>query len=256
MQLVSVVGLPRSGTTFLARMLSKTPKSVYLEEPNPLWRYRNWVKLGHEEFLPSHATTEVTQFIRSQIFSHKFKDMDYVFEKTPANSIRIGFIEAIFPEVKFIFITRNGEKIRNSIKRKWLLNQDKNITKLNDFFYLHSLRTKLKKFQYVPQREVYAYLFSELEAMKQKLFLGRTTHWGPQIRGWKNLYNQSSDEQIYNLWSIMEKTFLNGISKSVANKTIISYEDLVANPTSTLKKALSEINIHNIDVNNLTKSTK
>jgi hypothetical protein len=108
-RVVLLVGAPRSGTTLVGNLLAGVGDSVYLEEKNAIWRYRN-ARLGHDELAEAHATPAVRRYIRRRFFG-ELGDRSILIEKTPANALRPMFVASVFPEAKIIFLRRSGNDV-------------------------------------------------------------------------------------------------------------------------------------------------
>ncbi len=116
---IFIVGAARSGTTFLAEALRRHPDVLYLREPNELWLY------GHETH-PSDLLRreDVTEEIQAYLIHHlstllRAAGKQRLLDKTPHNSLRIGFLHAIFPDAKFIHIIRDGRDVALSAAIQW-----------------------------------------------------------------------------------------------------------------------------------------
>lgn len=245
MTLISIIGLPRSGTTLLGRTLAATPGAHYLEEPNPIWRFQNWRSLGHEEFSAKHATEPVRRYIRNFLFP---EDAGLVIEKTPANCLRTGFVEAVAPEARLIFITRDSDAIKSSMLRKWIEGADGNAARLNDDVKLRELRGKFAKFHYVHPREMPLYIFSELAARWSLARRGHTDFWGPQFEGWQALQGCPPEEVVSRAHDHMEARLQEGIQRCTLPHSVISYESLIAAPEAALSRAMQELDCPDIDI--------
>lgn len=121
---VFLVGCGRSGTTLLGQILSLHPSVHYLYEPRERWA------------AVSRATDTALAFSRSG--AHCFmsaSDADaparrhfarvmkppagqVLVEKSPTNALRIGFLDGLAAEARFVHIVRDGEDVVRSIARK------------------------------------------------------------------------------------------------------------------------------------------
>ena len=63
MNITFVIGPARSGTTFLVSLL-KDEDIIYIDEPNPIWKYSN-VKKNHDELEASDVTPKIAEYIRN-----------------------------------------------------------------------------------------------------------------------------------------------------------------------------------------------
>lgn len=116
---IIVIGAPRSGTTILGECFSVHRDLEYIEEPRLTWRYGNDDK--SDRLLPDDARPEVREHIRLT-FARRIiaGGKTRLLEKTPSNSLRLGFVDRVFPDCKFVHIRRNSVDSALSIRRFWL----------------------------------------------------------------------------------------------------------------------------------------
>jgi len=116
---IIIIGSPRSGTTFLGQVLKRHRELVYIEEPRLTWKYGN--DRSSDKLNPEDARPEIVSHIRST-FSRKVKEQGgkRLLEKTPSNSLRMGFVDRVFPDCQFIHITRNPLDSIISIQQYWM----------------------------------------------------------------------------------------------------------------------------------------
>jgi hypothetical protein len=120
-QPIFLIGCPRSGTSLLNAVLQKSTEVTGLPgEGHVLWealhhpKYHGWESnaLGAEE-----ATDFDRDFyaamMRAIARGRRFID------KTPKNSLRIGYLAALFPDADFIFLKRRGADNVNSLIAGW-----------------------------------------------------------------------------------------------------------------------------------------
>jgi hypothetical protein len=115
---IIVVGAPRSGTTFLGQLLGQHPSLAHLEEPRLTWRYGNDAKC--DMFAPEDARPEICDRIRAA-FANCVRNSrkERLIEKTPSNSLRMGFVERVLPGCLFVHIIRDGIESSLAIRRFW-----------------------------------------------------------------------------------------------------------------------------------------
>ena len=115
---IIIVGTPRSGTTFLGNVLKHHPSLAYVNEPRLTWRYGNDHKSDRLD--PDDARPEVCEHIRS-VFAEAVRTAGRhrLLEKTPSNTLRLGFVERVLPGCQFIHILRDGVESVLSIRRFW-----------------------------------------------------------------------------------------------------------------------------------------
>jgi hypothetical protein len=113
---VFIVGSPRSGTSIFTRMVDQHPDVANLSEAIEIWepkdtdRERDHVKTAADAF-PRDAERIRQSFGLFQ----RLKGAAVFVNKNPRSSVRIGFIQEIFPEAKFINVVRDGRAVVNSI---------------------------------------------------------------------------------------------------------------------------------------------
>ena len=118
---IMVIGAARSGTTVLGNMLGSHPDLALLVEPRLTWQFGNE---SRTDFLRAeHAKPRIRAHIRAKFaeFGHSAGGRRIV-EKTPSNSVRMGFVEAIFPDCRFVHIIRNGLDSVLSTRQFWTTN--------------------------------------------------------------------------------------------------------------------------------------
>lgn len=126
---VFLIGCGRSGTSILGKIISKHSDIVYLNEPREIW------SAGYTEtdIWTKHASTAKGRLFmgqndevpeKSDILRHLFiselkkTNKGTLIEKLPINTFRLGLINKIFPESRYIHIYRNGFDVARSIEER------------------------------------------------------------------------------------------------------------------------------------------
>lgn len=125
---VFITGLGRSGTTILGILLSLHQKVGYLNEPKALWHVidprqdinGNYASAGASFRLGASDITSAITLRAHRLFSRylRFTGAGRVVDKYPELIFRVDYVRAIFPDAKFIFITRSGADAVPSVV-KW-----------------------------------------------------------------------------------------------------------------------------------------
>jgi len=184
-QYIFIIGAPRSGTTFLGKILQMHPDVFYIEEPKPIWNYRN-CKEKHEAFPPELATPKIKNYIRLWFRKRaQSSNKKVLIEKTPTNALRPLFIYHLFPNSKFIFLYRNGYDAAASAKKKWESESDKNSVKLpGENKKFRQLRIQIKKAWQVPFLDKPYYVKTAIQELIFHLTKRKRAFWGPKYPGY------------------------------------------------------------------------
>ena len=115
---IIILGAPRAGTSLLGRLLETHPELEHVKEPRFVWRYGND---SRSDMLPAIAARpEVIAHINAYFDRHiAERDGARLVEKTPSNSLRVPFIEKVFPDAQYVHIMRNGYDSAMSIRWYW-----------------------------------------------------------------------------------------------------------------------------------------
>ncbi|MHB8760544.1 MAG: sulfotransferase family protein, partial [Thiobacillus sp.] len=117
-QPVFITGLGRSGTTILGILLSLHRRVGYLNEPKAIWHLidprqdlnANYSPAGGVYRLSAGDVTPNTRRRAHRLFARylALTGSDRLVDKYPELIFRVDYVRAIFPDAKFIFITRSG----------------------------------------------------------------------------------------------------------------------------------------------------
>ncbi len=121
-QPIIILGAARSGTKYLRDILALAPNAAKVPyDINYIWRYGSE---DHPDDLlrPGMLTESKARFIRKQV--HRLAKVNpdgnaVVLEKTVGNTLRPGFVDAVFPDAKFIHLVRDGRAVTESAMRQW-----------------------------------------------------------------------------------------------------------------------------------------
>jgi hypothetical protein len=121
--MIFVIGCGRSGTTLLGELLGAHPSVRYLHEPNDAWAaiepetdsLQVFSRGKHHCLLDASRVTSTAQR-RFQTLMSQPPGITLV-EKSPHNTFRIGYLNALAPEAKFVHIVRDGIDVSQSIAK-------------------------------------------------------------------------------------------------------------------------------------------
>ncbi len=227
-QPVIIVGAPRSGTNMLRDMLVKLDKveTWPCDEINYIWRHGN-VNFPSDQFSREQATPKVKKYLVEQF--DKFQETskcDVVVEKTCASSLRVDFIEEIFPNAKYIFIVRDGIDAVGSAKLRW--------TAALDLSYI------LKKVKYVPLSDLPYYAGRFLFHRMFKLFTKekRLGSWGPVLPNMQEIVANRNLLEVCGIqWQACVKKAKNDLSIIESSRVLfVKYEDFVLSPCKEFER--------------------
>ena len=120
---IFIIGCGRSGTTLLGDLFSRHLQVTYLCEPYYLWAAVDPItdvlqlySRGHHRCLldGSFVTAAAQERFRQLLAAPA--GMTLV-EKSPINSLRIGYLDALVPRARFVHIVRDGIEVVRSIEK-------------------------------------------------------------------------------------------------------------------------------------------
>ncbi|MDA1215012.1 MAG: sulfotransferase [Planctomycetota bacterium] len=223
-----IIGAPRTGTNMLRDVLCRLPGVTTwpCDEINYIWRYRHR-NIPHDEFNASHATPNVTRYIRRAFDRMAHQDHGRcLVEKTCANSLRVPFVDAVIPDARYVFLVRDGRDVVASAMKRW--------TAPLDISYL------LKKARYVPTFDLPFYACRYLQNRCIRLFHHekRLAVWGPRWQDWKETAkNVSLPELCAIQWARCVEAAHRDLSQLDPRRVLtLHYEDFVHKPIIELQR--------------------
>jgi 6-pyruvoyl-tetrahydropterin synthase len=222
-----IIGAPRSGTNILRDVLTSFKKvgTWPCDEINLIWRYNN-SRYPNDEFSVDMAKKNNSEYIRKQFEKLGANySLETVVEKTCANSLRVGFVNKILPDAKYIFIYRNGFDAVASAKKRWTSSFD--------------LKYTMKKLRFVPYQDFPYYGYNFIKNRITRAFSDekRLKTWGPVIEEFDSIDSMSLNEICAYQWKKCIKNSLRDFSKIDETRFFkVKYEEFVTNPFETVEK--------------------
>ena len=120
---VFVIGAPRSGTSMLFSILRRSREltSWLTGESHEVWErdfhpaLSGWKSNALDAGEPNLAAI---RRIKRSFFLAAGARKRFI-DKTPRNALRVGFIDALWPDARFVFLTRDGRENVNSLINAW-----------------------------------------------------------------------------------------------------------------------------------------
>lgn len=237
---VFIIGTGRSGTTLFGMLLSMHKDIAFLNEPKILWHLANnnddvigsYNKMAGTFLLNENDATPsvISKMQKAYAAFLKMTSGKVVLDKYPEIIFRTGYVEKIFPECKFLFITRNFSDTVLSNEQWNKTNAKKNNSNREDWWGFNNKKWKL----------ICAELLPESKLLKD---------YAGEIKNLEDDILKSAVEWIVT----MEK----GLSLLRSQKNIlhIKYEDLIEETETTLVNVLNFLNLRTDEkINNYAKA--
>jgi hypothetical protein len=218
---IIVIGAARSGTKFLRDLLASVDgvKAVPYDV-NYVWRS------GHpsnsSDNLNANDLTETRiEEIRSTLEKLAgTQSGDVLVEKTVSNTLRVEYVNKVFPDARYVHIVRDGRDATYSAMQQWRSSPDW-------LMWLRKLRS-------LPLRNYrYALWLVKSTFSKKTTQAGHIGVWGPRFPGIETMVRESELVEVCaTQWLTSVRSATNDL-KSIANARervfTIKYEELVAN---------------------------
>ncbi|MEP5220293.1 MAG: sulfotransferase, partial [Lentilitoribacter sp.] len=208
------------------------------DEINPIWRHGN-IAYPNDEFSPEMATRPVNHFIRNRFLKEwkRSGQPQFLLEKTCANSLRVGFVDKVLPEAKYIFLVRNGLDVVASAQKRWRGDME-----------VESLPYYWSKVRNTPIFDLPIYGLRFLQA-RISMVLGTKDHmsfWGPKFSELTKLPPSMPLEELCALqWQACIENSLRDFALMDGQKHLtLRYEDFVSSPEQQLGKILDFLEVN------------
>ena len=231
-----IIGAPRSGTNLLRDLVCQAPGFATwpCDEINLLWRHGN-ARHPDDELAPALATPAVARYMR-----RRFSDIARrshaatVVEKTCANSLRVGFVDRILPDARYLFILRDGRDAAASAMHRFKSPLDPAYT--------------LKKLRYLPLPDLplYAAQFAHNRITRVLRRDRRLAFWGPRFRGFREFARSATlAELCARQWrECVDAATRDFAQIDPARVLNLRYETLVSRPRESLGALFAFLDMH------------
>lgn len=170
---VFIIGLPRSGTSFIFRLLSSSGEFEVLNESNLMWR-----TLSNDGSDIPAGELQAKREPRRRIVQRLRRSNSElrVLEKAPSNTLRLEFLKTHFPNATFVFLERELDDIRRSMMVQWTRARTIHEKRIDSNQSI--LRQRLGEIN----RFNWTYALSDaLRIVLQKALKRRFVIWGPRL---------------------------------------------------------------------------
>lgn len=232
---VIIIGAPRSGTNMLRDLMCQLPHTASwdCDEINYIWRFGNRSHPS-DALTPEHATLPAQRFITKTFDRlHASTKATRIIEKTCANSLRVPFVNTIFPRAMFISLIRDGRAVYRSAFKRW--------SAPLDLMYL------ARKARYVPSTDLvyYAYRYFRNRLGKVADPDGKLATWGPRFDGMEAFQSAHSFEScVAQQWVECVRQSQTALQQiPPCRRLSLSYEKIVANPVGELQRVADFLQI-------------
>jgi hypothetical protein len=223
---ILLFGNYRSGTTIAQKLIGLHPDVVTWYEPRTLWLCADPGR-RHDEFDESDATKKVSQYIRGRFLKYQSRHGGRrIMEKTPANILKVPYVNAIFPEAILLHITRNPFSYISSMELHWQRTK--------------TLKGLRRSFESTPITQLPYYARQMAEDLLRKKVLKKkyASISGPRYKGVdQDLKQYDKLRVIARQWAICNKKARQDLAALGEDRVFsFRYEDLVDNPQSLFRQ--------------------
>lgn len=223
---IFLIGNYRSGTTIAQTLIGLHPDIVTWYEPRTLWLYADPAR-RHDEFGEADATDAVARYIRRRFLKYQSQHGGrQVMENTPSNVLRVPYVNALFPEAIYLFMTRNPFSCISSMDLKW--HRPKTLAGLR------------RTISVTPPSQLHYYAGDFVKhAILKRIFRKKIVGiYGPRYDGIdQDLKSYGRLNVVARQWARCNRKAREDLSK-LGNGRVLSfrYEDLVQDPASVVRR--------------------
>jgi len=231
---ILILGAGRSGTKLLRGIIASHPRAAaFPREINYIWRHGNAL-LPTDELRPEHARARVVRYVRQRFRHFQIQNSGKrIVEKTCANTLRLEFIHAVFPEAHIIHLIRDGRAVAESARRCWQAPPDTG--------YLW------EKARWLPWSDAPYYALRYLCFQMGRIGSDHRAQssWGPRFAGIDGLTRTNTLIEVCGLqWKACVQAACAATGRLPHDQvTTLRYEDLVTDPLAVTKGVFEAIGL-------------
>jgi hypothetical protein len=222
---IVIIGTPRSGKSLITNVFKSAEEFCLVNEPLSIWNLGMTTRSDD-----CRNADEATPKIKGQILDACREQLERsgksrYLDGLAYHAIRIGFIDAVLPNAKIIFVTRSGRGAIPEMVRGWTMKTSIVGTARNARQTIH-----WRTFPRLAIRFVINYLTS--------LFKGRRATWGPAVPGLKEFgKDKTIAEAVAFQWCELNRIALEGLRGLPEERWIqVRFEDLIDHPEEEFAK--------------------
>lgn len=237
------IGSHRSGTNFLANVLSAHPSLAFWRRPKYTIRHGNAWK-STDYLFARDATPRVKAYIRRRLAEYALaRDKDRLLIVMQALGLGLEFIYEVLPDCKVIHIIRDPRDVVKSNLKYWHhpIGLGGSMT-----------RTVGQRIREIPVTDLPAYATEFLGELWCRVRGRRRYAWGAKIKNWKKL-SRSMDmlEYCAHTWrEYMTEARRVGLAMPEDQYHEVKFEDLVRRPEETVAGLLRYMDLPESDAVN------
>jgi hypothetical protein len=230
---IILFGNVRSGTSMMHDLFDLHPQIKSWYEPRTIWVYADPAR-KHDRFDAADATPRVRRYIRKRFLKFQRAHGDRrIMEKTPSNLLRIPYVDAIFPEAKYLYMVREPLANLSSSELRWR-------TPIHMKHTLERLReTPRTQLHYYLGRFVYDNV--SVRILKRK----HVSVWGVRYPGvYADLETLTTEQVIARQWVQCCRQAGEDLARIDPERVLrVRYEDFVGDPIGHFQRIAAHFDI-------------
>lgn len=114
---ILMIGCPRSGTSIAAVLFARHPDVAGYSEAGEVWDPHSYAdpQADHHWTAAGVTPREAARLHDRFEFARRLRGGGRLFNKHPRNSVRLEFLDAVFPDAIFIHVVRDGRAVVHSM---------------------------------------------------------------------------------------------------------------------------------------------